>query len=138
MIKLVNIKNKPTPYYDLYIGRANKWLNLPRSKWANPFHMENEKDRPRVLSLYEDYVRNSPELMESLHELDGHTLGCYCVSEKNPKRCHGHILIELFNEKYPEIKLTEEGINIFNKAINQNDSFGKLTNHISRELPQGN
>ncbi len=92
MITIANIKKKEP--YDIYIGRENKWLNLPQSKWANPFVMKNESMREEVLEKYKQHILNSPELIASLHELDGKTLGCYC----KPKKCHGDVLIELFNE----------------------------------------
>lgn len=92
-IRVVNIKRKEP--YDLYIGRANYHLNLEQSKWANPFHLKREADRPQVLADYEEHVEDSPELIASLHELEGLTLGCYC----SPKLCHGNVLIKLY-EKY--------------------------------------
>lgn len=35
------------------------------------------------------------ELMNSLHELGGKTLGCWC----RPEDCHGDILLKLLKEK---------------------------------------
>lgn len=93
-IKLVNIKHKPTPEYDIYIGRANGWLGLPESKWHNPFPMKNESERPGVIENYEKHVRARADLIASLHELKGKTLGCYCM----PKTCHGSVLIKLYEE----------------------------------------
>jgi hypothetical protein len=34
--------------------------------------------------------------MNDLHELNGKELGCWC----KPDKCHGDILIKLYNEKY--------------------------------------
>lgn len=96
MIKVANIKQDEP--YTIYIGRANKWLNLSQSKWANIYVMKNESDRARVLIEYENYVRNSPELWNSLEELDGEIVGCYC----SPKKCHGDILNKLLSEKKME------------------------------------
>ena len=93
MIKIANIKkNEP---YDLYIGRENKWLGLPCSKWHNPFILKREGDRSMILDQYKNYVISSG-LIKDIDELDGFTLGCYC----RPKKCHGEILIELFDEKH--------------------------------------
>src|SRR5687768_967979 len=88
---LVNIKSKPTPHYDIYIGRANKWLSLQESKWHNPFALRRESDRQKVIDQYKEYILGRPDLLECLHELDDKVLGCYCY----PKKCHGNILIEL-------------------------------------------
>lgn len=87
------MKNEP---YDVYIGRG--------SKWGCPYTII--KDRPTLaseivdskeeaLSKYKEYVLNNPELMESLDELEGMTLGCFC----KPEKCHGDILLELLTKK---------------------------------------
>lgn len=95
-MSVINIKRTtylPNEY--IYIGRKNKTYNLYQSKWANPFIISDQLDRNKVLELYEDYIRNTSDLWESLDELDGKTLACWC----HPKPCHGHILIKLLNEK---------------------------------------
>ena len=51
-----------------------------------------------MLRLYETYVRKSPQLMSSLHELEGKQLGCWC----KPGPCHGDVLVSLYKEKYGE------------------------------------
>lgn len=87
------MKNEP---YDVYIGRG--------SKWGCPYTII--KDRPTLaseivdskeeaLSKYKEYVLNNPELIESLDELEGKTLGCFC----KPEKCHGDILLELLTKK---------------------------------------
>jgi len=91
-ISLANIMDKPTPYYDIYIGRENRHLNLEGSKWGNPFRMKNESEREGVLARYEEHIESSPELLAALPELEGKVLGCYCV----PKKCHGGVLIKLY------------------------------------------
>ena len=76
---------------NIYIGRnAAKYVNrdVPESKWINPFLSGFSKDN------YENYVRTNPLLIESLHELKGKQLGCWC----NPKQCHGDILVKLYKE----------------------------------------
>ena len=108
MINIVNIKNKPVPYYDDYIGRGNKWLGLNESKWGNPFIMKKESERNGVLIAYCKHILSSPELIASLSELENRTLGCYCV----PKICHGNVLIALYeeiviNKTVPESLLTD-------------------------------
>jgi len=91
--QIVNLNKEP---YDIYIGRG--------SKWGCPYTII--KDRPTLakevvdskeeaLSKYKEYVLNSPELMESLDELDGKILGCFC----KPEPCHGDVLLELIAQK---------------------------------------
>ena len=77
----------------LYIGRFNKFLGIPASKWGNPFKL-TEYDRETCLKLYEEYVKNTPDLINNIDELNGKELGCWC----KPEGCHGDILIKLLNE----------------------------------------
>jgi hypothetical protein len=86
--RVVNLRNEP---YDVYIGRG--------SKWGNPFsHIPSKVSgviyvgsREEAISRYAAYIRENPSLMNSLVELKGKRLGCYC----KPLPCHGDILVEL-------------------------------------------
>lgn len=93
-MSVVNIRmvNGKRPKYDIYIGRE---LNYPKatfvkSKWANPTSVK-EYGRDQCLEFYEEYIKNTPELYNSLHELEGKILGCWC----KPEACHGDVLIKL-------------------------------------------
>jgi len=79
-MKVVNLNYEP---YDVFIGRP--------SKWGNPFIIGKDGIRSEVISKYREYVLNNPDLMLSLDEIRGKTLGCYC----KPKACHGDVLVEL-------------------------------------------
>jgi hypothetical protein len=63
-MKVVHCKKEP---YDIYIGRP--------SKWGNPFLIGKDGSRDEVIEKYRKYILNKPELMASLHELSGKTLG---------------------------------------------------------------
>lgn len=79
---------------NVYIGR-NMSFYVPGatgSKWANPFSVKRY-GREECLRLYRDYILSRPELLNSLEELRGKTLGCWC----HPEKCHGDVLIELLN-----------------------------------------
>lgn len=98
--------------YTLYIGRVNRDLDLPESKWQNIHKIKKSSDRIIALQKHEVDLKNNKELLNSLHELAGHTLGCWCYSSKlqKGKLCHGHTLIKLFKEKYIgwiDVKLQE-------------------------------
>lgn len=84
--RVVHCKRKP---YDVYIGRP--------SKCGNPFKLHPGGDRDAVIGQYERWVRTQPDLMASLHELRGKTLGCWCA----PKLCHGDVLARLADEVRP-------------------------------------
>lgn len=66
--------------YDVYIGRP--------SKWGNPYVVGKDGDREKVIRMYEEYLLGRKDLMNSLWELRGKTLGCWC----RPKACHGDVL----------------------------------------------
>lgn len=92
MTKVVNL-NKES--YDIYIGRG--------SKWGNPFtHIKDRETlaeyvvdtREEAIENYREYLLNNDELMNSLDELIGKKLGCFC----SPKRCHGDIIVEVITQ----------------------------------------
>jgi len=85
MTKIVNCK---TEKYDIFIGRP--------SKWGNPFRIGPDGGREMVIKKYEEYIRNKPELIQSLSELKGKTLGCFCTTSY--QACHGEVLIKLIEE----------------------------------------
>lgn len=90
MEKVVHCKKEK---YDVYIGRP--------SKWGNPFsHKEGTlakfkvATRQEAIDKYREWILSQPHLIESLHELKGKALGCWC----KPQSCHGDVLIELLNQ----------------------------------------
>lgn len=79
MTKVVHCKKEP---YDVYLGRP--------SKWGNPFVIGKDGTREEVIEKYENYLLSNQELLDSLPELEGKTLGCWC----KPAACHGDVLIK--------------------------------------------
>lgn len=83
---------------DVYIGRAihmGGW-SFPKSKWSNPFNLKDyDNDREAVIKLYREYILSRKDLLDSLPELAGKRLGCWCA----PEACHGDVLVELFKLK---------------------------------------
>lgn len=69
--------------FDVYVGRP--------TKWGNPFIIGRDGDRSEVIVQYLDWLVKHPELMDSLSELQGRVLGCWCA----PRPCHGDILASL-------------------------------------------
>ena len=82
MTKVVHCKREA---YDIYIGRP--------SKWGNPFTIGKDGCREEVIQKYRKWVVCQEHLMNSIHELLGKRLGCWC----SPKPCHGEVLAELAN-----------------------------------------
>ena len=83
---MTTVVNKYKDHYDIYIGRG--------SKWGNPFRIGDHGDRGDVIEQYLKLIQTQPDLLDSLEELRGKRLGCFC----KPKACHGDILIELLGE----------------------------------------
>lgn len=81
--KVVHCKKEP---YDVYIGRPGKW--------GNPFTIGKDGDRDEVIEKYINWLMEQPELLNSINELNGKTLGCWC----HPNACHGDILAEIANK----------------------------------------
>ena len=64
---------------DVYIGRKcnmGGW-NLHASKWANPFTIKEYGSVDVVIEKYRKYILGRKDLLDSLHELKGKTLGCW-------------------------------------------------------------
>ena len=67
----------------VYIGRP--------SKWGNPFEVGRDGNKEECKEKYREYIKNRKDLLDSLSELEGKALACWC----KPKPCHGDILVEL-------------------------------------------
>ena len=93
ILNALGLRTPPTvvhckDYNDIYIGRP--------SKWGNPFKINTDGNREVVIEKYLNWIMTQEELLDSLGELEGKVLGCWC----KPKECHGDVLVELFKEKY--------------------------------------
>ncbi len=79
----------------VYVGRdMTRYVNgAVGSKWGNPFSV-GKYGRDECFKKFTEYVRANHELMNSIHELDGKILGCWCY----PEKCHSEILLKLVEE----------------------------------------
>ncbi len=78
----------------IYIGRhtyRGGW-KIPKSKWYNPYSV-NKYGLDVAIKNYRIHIINNIDLLDSLSELNGKILACWC----DPNPCHGKVLIELFN-----------------------------------------
>lgn len=82
---------------NVYIGRKNFNVGIKQSKWNNPYHVA-QYGLEGCLERYKKYMASNKDLLDSLDDLNGKTLGCWC----KPAQCHGDILVELFNERFLE------------------------------------
>lgn len=79
--------------------------------------------REEAVERYREWILTQPELLNSLHELEGKVLCCYC----KPKACHGDVLIELIEKRKSMGKAVFQ---IYSDAASFNNGFRKP------ELPQ--
>lgn len=86
-------KYNPEPSNYVFIGRP--------SKWGNPYIIGVDGGREECIRKFENYLLSNKILMQSLPELVGKTLGCFC----KPLPCHGDILVKMV-KKYVRIKTT--------------------------------
>lgn len=91
--ELVNFKTAPREEWTTYIGRQNSYYDLPESKFANPFKLD-DYSRDESVDLYTLWfsyrVSTNPDFEADARALEGETLACWCV----PERCHGMPLVE--------------------------------------------
>ena len=92
--KVVHLKKEK---FDTRIDRA--------SRWGNPFtHIKDKQTKAQfvvatredAIESYRIWIKTQPLLLESLKELIGRTLGCWCC----PQDCHGIVLLDLIQELY--------------------------------------
>ena len=93
LTRIVHLKKEP---YDIYIGRPGKWGN-PYSHKEGTLAEFKVANRAEALEKYEKYLLENETLYNSLIELKGKTLGCWCCNSddehSNSKiKCHGQIL----------------------------------------------
>ncbi len=92
--KVVHCKKEA---YDVYIGRPSKWGN-PFSHKPGTLADFQVATREEAVAKYEEWFKNQPELLLSLHEIRGKVLGCWC----HPSLCHGDVLarlVDLYGEE---------------------------------------
>jgi hypothetical protein len=90
MIELMNLRSHP-------IHQDNAVRIDRKSKWGNPYKMETESDRLKVIKKYVYYILTNDKLLDSLPELEEKWLYCWCY----PKPCHGSVLKYLC--EHPEV-----------------------------------
>lgn len=74
--------------YDVLIDRT--------TKWGNPYLIGQDGTREEVIEKYHQWIVTQTTLMDSLHELKGKRLGCWC----HPKPCHGWVLVDLIRDRF--------------------------------------
>ena len=92
MPRVLNKRTDTIPIEAVYVGRPSKWSNpFPIGKDAN----DNYWSREDVVKLHRAWLETNEAggLIQSLHELRGKDLVCWC----SPLPCHADTLLELAN-----------------------------------------
>lgn len=91
LTRIINLNSDSADEHTVYIGRP--------SKWGNPYRAGIDGTKTEVLALYKQHVLSTPELLNSLNELEGKTLACWC----KPAKCHRDVLVELIDIMHREL-----------------------------------
>ena len=69
----------------------HKCVKTPAKESQNGVQFfRGRSNRKEVVAKYRKWILKNKELLNSLHELKGKTLGCFC----SPKSCHGDVLVD--------------------------------------------
>ena len=85
MTKVLNKRKDKATENSIYVGRP--------SKWGNPFIVGVHGKQGECVDLYANWILTQNKLLNSLPELKGKDLICWCA----PKRCHADVLLKLAN-----------------------------------------
>ena len=103
VIKVIHCMHDPDHGY---IGRINRFKNLPDSPLQNPFPLNDESERDQVVEAFEQYFyeklrQNDKVIVDELHRIceivyeQGYVnLGCWCKLKppKPDRACHGDVI----------------------------------------------
>ena len=93
---------------ETYIRQGSMKRGVPRSKWANPFVIGVDGNRPGVINLFRDYARKTFS-EKDLSDIRGKCLVCHCRFHET---CLGDVLADMAGNLAPtmESELLEDGL----------------------------
>ena len=97
MPKVLNKRTDRIPPDAIYVGRPSKWGNPSSVKEIMRLfpHSTEEEAHQWAVVYYNTYIKSRQDLLDSLHELRGKDLICWCA----PSPCHADVLLELANKE---------------------------------------
>lgn len=122
---------------NLYVGRPCRKVNpkivnperVKNFKWKNPFKIDDYHSQEKVINLFEEHVLVTRHLAETVGELKGKILGCWCA----PSPCHAEILHRLAGnhpvyQNHPNLYTmsSEDAKNLQNMSSGESSAFRKL------------
>lgn len=79
-----------------YIGRSMPHLGLKKSKFANPFKLNENESRGDTIERYRvwlwDQIKTGKITVEDLLALSGKDLVCFCKHKTKEVACHGDVV----------------------------------------------
>ena len=130
---------------NVFVGRG--------SKWGNPFLLAEHKNREEVVRLFKEhllYDKRFKQLKNSISELKGKVLGCWCA----PSLCHAEVLhhlagncpvyetnnftsSEMSGEQDSTKDLSsDEKLDLLLKKLEKLDNINETVSNIDRRLSQ--
>ncbi len=129
--QVVNVKHlkfssqEEWPASFMYIGRANRFKRLKKSKWANPFKVSSERERFNAIGQYARHKLLDPGFRQEIQEITDNILVCWC----SPSACHGNFLVQALIASQND-GLWNDFEYIWLKSINDEKSFHDSENLI--------
>ena len=136
MIKqVINIKHLDSKSSDewpddfVYIGRANRFKQIKRLRWANRFYVKSERERFKSIGQYIREKLLEPDFRNEVQDLIDKILVCWCA----PLPCHGHVLY-MATIVCSDDELWHEFEETWLKSVNDAKSFYYLQNFLFGEV----
>lgn len=109
-IRIIHVKDFKKEPWQVYCGRSNLRLGFRSSPLANPYYLQREEDRGKIVEKFRAYFERlldgreaqykceaaKEELvrLKEIHDQEGQLeLACFC----SPKRCHCDVIKEHLN-----------------------------------------
>ena len=120
----------------------NKWSKDPNniyvgrpSKWGNPHQLHPSNNREVVVHQFEKYLLRNEYLLDSISELKGKVLGCWC----SPLLCHAEILHRFAGNKPLYQPASTKSQTMDSSSLDQQvtdalEAMNEVLNHIGQDL----
>ena len=111
---------------NVYVGREVPGI-VAGSKWGNPYELKYYS-RTVAIAFYESHLDLNEKLANSVSELRGKVLGCWC----SPSRCHAETLHRLAGNQPVYHRITRVSKMVTKQQLDE--SLGTLKNELATQL----
>ena len=121
-LRTVNIEKWLKGPNNVYVGR--------KSKWGNPFRLAVYKSREVVVDLFKKRILKDKRLKNSVVELKGKVLGCWCA----PSCCHAEVLHHLAGNRpiYGGKENSATNMSVDFKSLSIDDKLNLLLTQMNK------